>query len=240
MLSFLFLSACLSAPESSDGPYNWQGWIYDDIPAEGTAGLSVGAVSMLDTEGNLLAEGTQPEDQDPGNWNIQVDEAQEVEIRISGPEQFTTVWRTQTPSSRAFWYSGSFFAVQPDTLGGLWSALAELLGEPLAETSGANLYGETLFLGSGDELAWTMASVTIYDGEGTVHQAITLSTDEDGFLVPSSEETGPVTAFTATGLAPGPIRLVVDASDGRSVVMDYNAETGDLIGAFAFTLPELP
>jgi hypothetical protein len=32
--------------------------------------------------------------------------------------------------------------------------------------------------------------------------------------------------------------LVIDGSDGRSVVMDYNAEAGDLLSAFAFTLPE--
>ena len=35
-----------------------------------------------------------------------------------------------------------------------------------------------------------------------------------------------------------PEREVVDASDGRHVVMDYNAEAGDLLSAFAFTLPE--
>ena len=31
---------------------------------------------------------------------------------------------------------------------------------------------------------------------------------------------------------------MIDASDGRHVVTDYNAEAGELLSAFAFTLPE--
>ena len=81
------------------------------------------------------------------------------------------------------------------------------------------------------------ARVVVYDADGGVHPAITLS-DEDGLLTLSDETTGPISAFTVTGLPPGPLRLVIDASDGRHVVTDYNAEAGDLLSAFAFTLPE--
>jgi hypothetical protein len=237
MTLFLLLSACtMPSTEMVDDTYTWQGWIYDDLPADGVAGLTSGAVEVRDGDGETLAFGTQPENQEPGTWRIRVANPESVEIRISGPSQMTTVWRTTTPASQAYWFSGSFFAVKLETMGGLWAALSELEGEALGQSDGAHLYGQVLARSSADEAAWTGATITVYDGEGRVHPAITLSTDEQGFFVPSDTE--PITAFTATDLAPGPIRLVVDASDGRSLVTDYMAEPGDLLGAFAFTLPE--
>ena len=120
----------------------------------------------------------------------------------------------------------------------VWDALAEMTGEPLSTAEGASLYGEPLPLSDDDLEAWTGASVVVYDADGGVHPAITLSTTEDGLLTLSDETTGPISAFTVTGLPPGPLRLVIDASDGRHVVTDYNAEAGELLSAFAFTLPE--
>ena len=237
MTPLLLLAACLPAtPVTDDGSYAWQGWVYDDLPSEGTAGLSEGSIEVRDTDGETISLGSQPDQEDPGTWRIPVTTAMAVEIRISGPEQMTTVWRTATPASQAYWYSGSFFAVKPETMTGLWEALSTLMGEPLGQTDGAHLYGEVLALTEADQAAWTGATITIFDGAGRVHPAITLSTDPEGFLVPA--DTGPITAFTATDLATGPVRLVVDATDGRTVVMDYMAEPGDLLGAFAFTLPE--
>ena len=163
----------------------------------------------------------------------------EVAIRIEGsPEHYTTVWRTRTPTAPSYWYAGSLFAVRKATIQPLWTALSELLEEPIGESDGAHLYGESLMLWPEDEAAWTGADITVYDAEGTVHPAITLSTLDDGMMVLSDEGTGPITAFAATDLSPGPVRLVINTSDGRAVVMDYNAQSGDLLSAFAFTLPE--
>jgi len=190
-------------------------------------------------DGENIATAIQPDPESPSTWQIPLTgNADEVELRISGPEQLTTVWRTTLPEHRAFWFSGTFFAVKETTMMPVWDVLSEMLGESLSQTEGASLYGETLPVSEDDLEAWTGASVVVYDADGGVHPATTLSTNEDGLLVLADETTGPVSAFTVTNLPTGPLRLVVDASDGRHVVMDYNAEAGDLLSAFAFTLPE--
>ena len=97
-------------------------------------------------------------------------------------DHFTTVWRTTLPGQRAFWFSGTFFAVKRTTLAPVWDALAEMTGEPLGAYGGASLYGEPLALNDADLEAWTGASVVVYDADGGVHPAITLSTTEDGLL----------------------------------------------------------
>jgi hypothetical protein len=44
--------------------------------------------------------------------------------------------------------------------------------------------------------------------------------------------------FIAHDLAAGPVRLIVQASDGRAAVADWVAEDGDVLSAFHMTLPE--
>ena len=216
----------------------WQGWVYADIPLDDTLGLEAGTITVEDQDGGEIVDGVQVDSNRPSMWTVEVPKNTEVTIRIDGPDLYPTVWRTTTPNAPAFWYAGSLFAVHPSTIQPLWDSLAELFEQPFAETDGAHLYGEPLLLWADDESAWTDAAITVYDGDGAVHPAVRFSSTETGELVLSTPDTGPITAFTATDLAPGPIRLVVDASDGRSVVMDYNAQPGDLLSAFAFTLPE--
>ena len=238
MLVVLSLISC-TTPEPGERPLIWQGQVFDDIPIDGVGGLSVGQIEAHDMDGQVIATGIQPDPESPSTWQIPLSgEAEEVALRISGPEHFTTVWRTTLPGQRAFWFSGTFFAVKQATMTPVWDALAEMTGEPLGVYGGASLYGESLALNDADLEAWTGASVVIYDADGGVHPAIKLSTTEEGLLVLADETTGPVSAFTVTDLPAGPLRLVIDASDGRHVVMDYNAEDGDLLSAFAFTLPE--
>jgi hypothetical protein len=50
---------------------------------------------------------------------------------------------------------------------------------------------------------------------------------------------GPIVLFIAHDLEAGPIRLIVEASDGRTVVADWFAEDGDVLSAFHLTLPEI-
>ena len=234
----LMLIACtaLTLEEQSD-TYTWSGFVYADIPADTVPGLTAGAIEVRDANNEQIALGEQPNAEDPATWRITLRQPEPVSIRISGPQQLTTVWRTQSPPATSYWFSGAFFAVQPTTLVPLWDALAELTGEPFAVTDGAHLYGEPLALSDEDVEAWTGANITVYDGDGVVHPVVALSTTEDGFTEIAGDNTGPISSFTATDLAPGNIRLVIDASDGRTVVMDYFAEPGDLLSAFAFTLP---
>ena len=239
MLFTLILAGCIpQTAEVDDGTYGWAGFVYADIPADGGSGLTIGSIEVHDLDNERVSSGEQSDEQNPANWRIPLSESEPVSIRISGPDQLTTVWRTTTPAAPSFWFAGSFFAVKSSTILPLWESLSELVGAPLATTEGAHLYGEALPLSDDDIEAWTGAEITVIDGDGTAHAAIALSTTAEGFLVPATEETGPVTAFTATDLAPGEVQLQIEASDGRSVVTDYFAEPGDLLSAFAFTLPE--
>ena len=239
-LAFLLLTACIEDPGTPADSWTWEGWVYGDIPAEDTPGLLEGAIEVRDMEGTLLTEGYQANQDQMARWSIDLNEEiqGEIEVRISGPEHMTTVWRTQAPTTQAYWYAGALFATTQLTMDTFWEGLTELEGEVLGLSDGAHLYGEPLPLSESDIQAWTGAEVTVYDGQGQVHPAITLSLDEEGQLVHSDTVEAPIAAFAAPDIAPGPVRLVVDSSDGRSVVMDYNAEAGDLLSAFAFTLPE--
>jgi hypothetical protein len=240
MLTYLLLVACIQEQTADPPDWTWEGWVYADIPAEDTPGLLEGAIEVRDMGGAVLTEGYQANDDQLARWSIdlEADVVGEIEVRISGPEHMTTVWRTQAPTTQAYWYAGSLFAAKQLTMDAFWQGLSEMEGAVLGLSDGAHLYGEPLPLNDADTLAWSDATITVYDGDGQVHPAITLAIDEGGLLAPSDTVDGPIAAFAAPDLTPGPVRLVIDASDGRSVVMDYNAEAGDLLSAFAFTLPE--
>ena len=235
---FMFLSCTTQIPANGDGEYNWGGFVYSDIPSDVAEGLTTGDIEVRNSDNETMTFGLQADPQNPGNWQLPIERSEAVSIRISGPEQLTTVWRANTPPANAFWFSGTFFAVKAETIVPLWDSLSGLIDTTGIETDRVHLYGESLSLNEADLAAWTKADITIYDGDGAMHNAVTLSTTDDGFMQPSGDGTGPITAFTAINLAPGEIRLVIDASDGRTMVMDYFAEPGDLLSAFAFTLPE--
>ncbi len=240
MMIVLLLTACLPEPATADGEdtHSWQGWVYADLPGEQTPGLEVGTLRLWDMDGNLVAEGSQPDENRPAMWAVELDAATDVEVRISGPEQVTTVWRTTTPDAQAYWYSGALFAAGTATMDAFWADLSEITGEALPEANGVHLLGEPVWVRPEDEAAWTGATVTVYDNQGRVYPALTLTQDEEGLLVPTSLVDGPISAFAVTDITPGPVRLVVDSSDGRSAVVDYNAGPGELLSAFSFALPE--
>ena len=248
LFSLLFLS-CTSSPVTEPSAQLWQGWVYDDIPTDNTLGLEQGAIRMTTLEDEIVFEGEQRDENRLGMWSFEVDPGVEVSIRVEGAEHYPTIWRTRTPYTEAYWYSGAFFGIKSATFDAFIDSLAELTGDESdandaneIETdegdSGVHLYGEPLPLTANDVEAWKDAKITVYDGEGRIHAAVTLVLDEEtgGLTLPGSEP-APVAAFVATDLAAGPIALVVDASDGRSAVVEYDAQPGDLLSAFAFTLP---
>jgi len=238
MLYILMLTACTTQmPNDGSGAYSWSGFVYSDIPADSGTALTDGTIEVRNTQNDIIAEGVQTDPDNPGNWQIPVTAAEAVAIRISGPEQLTTVWRADTPTATAYWFAGTFFAVKTETILPFWDGLTEMTEVPQATTDGVHLYGEPLALNEEDLEAWTGAQINIYDGAGVIHPAISLTTTSEGLMELATEQNGPITAFTAVDLAPGEIRLVIDASDGRTMVMDYFAEPGDLLSAFAFTLP---
>ena len=234
----LLIFACTSEPIPVADVTTWQGWVYADIPGDDTPGLEVGAITITDLNGENETSGAQLDDGRLAYWTIEVEPNTEVSIRIEGPEHYPTIWRGRTPSTNGYWYSGAMFAVATATFDGFLESLSTLMNVPLMETDGVSLYGEPLPLTLADVDAWTDASITVYDSEGNIHPAITLIRGEEtgGLALPGSSP-APIAAFVATDLAPGNIALVIDASDGRSMVMEYHAQAGDLLSAFAFTLP---
>jgi hypothetical protein len=234
----LLLLACSSEPISQPDVTTWEGWVYADIPGDDTPGLEEGTITMSDLNGEATTRGEQLDDGRPAYWTLEVPPDQEVSIRIEGPEHYPTVWRGRTPGSDGYWYSGAIFAVATVTFDGFLESLSTLMDAPIGEGEGVSLYGEPLPLTPADLDAWTDATITIYDGDGNIHPAITLVQDEltGGLMLPGPEP-APIAAFVATDLAPGDIALVIDASDGRSTVMEYRSQAGDLLSAFAFTLP---
>ncbi len=146
--------------------------------------------------------------------------------------------RGRTPNTDSYWYAGALFGITTATFDAFVESLATLMDKPLEATEGVSLYGEPLPLDARDLEAWTDATITIYDGEGTVHNATALILDEEsgGLTLPGAEP-APIAAFVALDLAPGNIALIIDASDGRSSVTEYRAQAGDVLSAFAYTLP---
>ena len=239
MLTFsLLLLGCVNAPSTTSEATYWQGWVFADIPTDDTPGLEVGSLTMSDLDGETTNEGQQLDPDRLGYWTFEIQTDTEVSIRIEGPEHYPTVWRGHTPNADSYWYAGALFGITTATFDAFIESLATLMDAPLSATEGVSLYGEPLPLSQADLEAWTDATITIYDGEGTVHEAITLVVDEEsgGMTLPGPEP-APIAAFVALDLAPGDIALVIDASDGRSTVTEYTAQAGDLLSAFAFTLP---
>ena len=236
---FTFL-ACTTTPVTNTAPLVWQGWVYEDIPTNETLGLEEGSMTMLPLDGGDPIEGQQQDTNRLANWSFEFEADREVQIRVEGPEHIPTIWRTRTPHDNAFWYSGSLFAVRNTTFTLFLDGLAELMEETSDNENDQTvmLYGEPLSLSEGDEEAWTDAHIWVYDSAGGIHEATVLFLDEEtGGLLLDGPEPGPIAAFVVTGIAPGPVSLVVDASDGRSTAVEYQPEPGDLVSAFAFTLP---
>ena len=235
--SFL-LFACTNAPIDEPPGQLWQGWVYDDIPTDNTQGLEQGALTMTSLADETVFEGEQRDEGRLGMWSVQVEPNVEVSIRIEGREHYPTIWRARTPYAEGYWYAGAMFGVKAETFDVFLDSLDELTGTPTGTREGVQLYGEALPLTVNDLEAWTDARITVYDGAGQVHEAITLVLDEkSGGLALPGVEPAPIVAFAATNLAPGPIALIIDASDGRSTVVEYDTIEGDLVSAFAFTLP---
>ena len=116
MLPFsLLLISCTTAPVSDSSPLYWQGWVYEDIPSDETLGLEEGSLTMTSLEDGTVIEGEQGDTSRLGYWTFEIEADTEVQIRIDGPEHYSTVWRTRTPHKNAFWYSGSIFAVRTST-----------------------------------------------------------------------------------------------------------------------------
>ena len=179
LFSLLFFS-CTTTPVAEPTAQLWQGWVYDDIPSDNTLGLEQGSISMTTLENEVVFDGEQRDENRLGMWSFEVDPDVEVSIRVEGAEHYPTIWRARTPYTEAYWYSGAFFGIKSTTFDAFLDSLAELTDETDESVedeteenkTGVHLYGEALPLTTNDLEAWTDARITVYDGDGHIHEAV--------------------------------------------------------------------
>jgi hypothetical protein len=249
LVYFVNPEACSEPEQSSE--IQWSGWVLSDLPAdEGNEPLEGAALEIIDTDGVFLADGI-PSESSPGFYTTDVSPDTEIGLRITGETIHPTVWRTRTPRADGYWIYGSLFGVNIETLALTLDQVSDLIAEeiPWADgQTGALIYGAPTFRDERDQEAWTHAKLTALDSTGHTGSVIRIAQDlETGVtglaagpsgLVGPDQVEGPVIMFIAHDLAAGPIRLIVEGSDGRTAVADWVAQDGDVLSAFHMTLPE--
>jgi len=243
-------AGCAVAPVSSE--ISWNGWIINDVPGTEVEVLSEGRVVVTTPDGTPISEGEQPSENSPGLWQLTVDPDTDVGLRVSGTGIHPTVWRVRTPPASGWWMNGALFGIGEAGLDPMLELVEELKGELIQwrddPDQGVLIYGQPRIETATDLAAWTGASVTVVDQDYHEGRVALITVDEAGIpalasdggaILGPNEVEGPVTFIIAWDLAPGPIRMIVDASDGRAMVSDWNGEGGDVLSAFHLTLPSV-
>ena len=250
VLVLLGAASCTETVPATD--VRWAGWVLSDVPAEeDRLLLETGAIAITLPDGTSLVEG-EASQSSPGFYAMDVEPDTEIGVRITGESIHPTVWRTRTPRASGYWVYGTLFGVDREALALTLEQLSELSGEPLDWTSnpaGTLIYGAPSYADEADPAAWTGAELIALDSTGHEGTVVAIAQDlETGALglpalasgpVGPNQVQGPIVLFIAHDLEAGPIRLIVEASDGRTVVADWFAEHGDVLSAFHLTLPEL-
>lgn len=228
------LLACTLLEEQRTAPtqVDWSGYIFADLPADGTALLEAGTLELVDLDDEAVATGSQSEST-PGYWFVEVPVDTEVALRVAGGSQVPTVWRGATPTGDGYWLSGALFAVDQQTSADFFDSLDGWQGlspDDLADEQVAHLWGQPW-----DPERWAGASVQVSDSAGSA-PVVLLAIDEDGALIDAGS--GPVDYFVAPDLAPGPVTLTVTSADGSSLETTWPARGGDLLSAFYVALSD--
>jgi hypothetical protein len=237
------------AASLDDDAVIWYGWVLNDVPSDEVGALADGQVVMTTPDGEEIRLGEEPYDNSPGYFQIEVDPDTEVGLRLTGTDIHPTVWRARTPPATSFWLSGSLFGVSALGLDQMLNVIEQLRQEAIPWRDGPDgvlIYGQPRIQTIEDQAAWTGIQVTAIDADYHEGQVALVTVDETGMpaLASNGDNTlgpntavGPVAYIVAWDLAPGPIRLIVDASDGRAMVQDWTGQEGDVLSAFNLTLP---
>ncbi len=226
----LLTAGCVSFDDgTATATVYWSGTVLDD-PYLGTdpVALDGGSVVAVDLDDAEVAAGLASESS-VGSFTLEVPADTEVALRVSGPSHAPTVWRSRTPTQRALWLTGALFARQTEPLDAFLGDLAEPAA-PLAGGTVTHLWVEPL-----DPAALADATVQLVDGEGQPGRVLALTTAEDGALVAAGAG-DPVDLLLGLDLAPGPVTLAVEATDGRAAEVTWPARGGDLLAGLFFTL----
>ena len=249
MLPVLTALPCTEVTPQTD--IRWAGWVLSDVVAEDDNEVLIdGSLTVHDTEGQLLSEGT-PSESSPGFYALDVSPDTEISLRITGETIHPTVWRSRTPRDDGYWVYGTLFGVDTEGLELTLSQITDMTGEEiswLSDGDGALIYGAPTMRDAEDQDAWDGATLTALGGDGQAGTVVVLAQDlETGAvglaagasgLVGPEQVSGPVVMFFAYDLAPGPVRLIAEGSDGRVAVADWYSEDGDVLSGFHLTFPE--
>jgi hypothetical protein len=215
-------------PSTEDtGPITWTGRVLDG-PYDGENGVFTGgSFEVTDLEGHLLARGEEPWADDPGAWRIDVRGDWPVAIHLAAEGVLGAVWRSTTPATDGYWYTGALFAYDEAT----WMPFFEQFDDV-----GLLDPDECWFWGAPeDPEAWAGAAFTLTDGALESAEIMAFEADDEGFLVPAGD--GPVVYLLAFGLAPGDVRLEVSTGDGRTMSETWPARGAEVISAWFLALP---
>jgi hypothetical protein len=229
------LSGCQFIEEVRTDPaaISWGGTVQIDrsLSSGALAELTDGAVTMIDLDGALLEEATQPFSDNPGYWRFDAAPVgQAVAIRVSGEDVAPMVWRSTVPTGEALWFTGGLFAREPALHQSYFAALDGLDGisaVALERGTVAALWGEPL-----DPEEWSGVDITVTDGDGVEAPVWRLSIDDAGQLAEAGS--GPVDLFIAPNLAPGIVTL-----EAGGAMTSWPAQGGEMLSAVFFDLEEL-
>lgn len=214
----------------------WTGTVLDGPYADDAGVFSGGAITLTDLggQGLLNAQG-EPLDEpyevegSEGSWVLTVPTSTEVLLRLSGDGFVNTVWAAETPSGRAYWFTGALFARRAEDVSETLSELAGggvLGGGPadLSEGERVHLWAEPLY-----PERWVGASYAVVDAEG-LGEVLPFTVDDDGTVRAAGAE-DPVDLILAVDLAPGDITFEAATPDGSHVLLAWPAQGGDLLNA---------
>jgi hypothetical protein len=236
ILALVPLAGCgswiLEEPAVQGGLVSWYGSILDGPYTGDNQVLSGGEVLAYDLDGELLAEGTEPEVDSPGYWRLRVPASTPVAIHLAAEGMLPAVWRGSTPAAMGYWYTGALFAY--DQL--LWLPFFEQFeGQQGVSIQPLDDGVCWLWGAPAEPEAWASAEIEILDGEGEAATVLAYQLNEDGVLEPSTAQA--VTYFLAFNLAPGDITVQVEAADGRGFDETWPCWPGEVVSAWFLELP---
>jgi hypothetical protein len=188
------------------------------------------SLDILNMQGEVLLSANAPYDSSPSYREFTIPEAnlgQEVQILVSGPELYPTLYVGTTPETSAIWFNGSLYGY-----GSMWTesfflSLNTDISSP-AQSEFVQLIGRPSLPSD-----WENARISLLEEDGTLRDIQRYRYDDTGFLIaiPSSEDALQIDLFTCTDIAPGAMILSVEHDDGRKVEIEYYAQGGTVINA---------
>jgi hypothetical protein len=216
-------------------PIRWAGYMYQQTLEEddGMVLLETGELTLLDTQGNHIADATNPIEGTPYYWQFELQSEyleQEIAMRIQGEDTVPMLWRGVTPTSNASWLSGAIFTQEIAFTQTYFDNFSyEITDVDLTDTTVSHLWGQPLVPED-----WIDATIQVFDGNGEEVPVYSFNQLSNGTI--TSDTSAGVIWFFAWNMIPGEIRLQVTTSDGGEITTIYPAEGGDVLSAVFYSL----